>query len=41
MGTEEEGNPEWVTVLAEECKELRESNLQLRQEVGRHLAYGV
>lgn len=34
MGTEDEGNPEWVNVLAEECKELRESNLQLRQEVG-------
>ena len=41
MGAEEEGNPEWVTVLAEECKELRESNFQLRQEVGRHRAYGV
>ena len=41
MGTEDEGNPEWVNVLAEECKELRESNLQLRQEVGRHLAHEV
>ena len=41
MGAEEEGNPEWVNVLAEECKELRESNLQLRQEVGGHSTPGV
>ena len=41
MGAEEEGNPEWVNVLAEECKELRESNLQLWQEVGGHIAPGV
>ena len=25
-------NPEWVRVLTEECKELRESNFQLRLE---------
>ena len=41
MGAEEEGNPEWVNVLAEECKELRESNLQLWQEVGGRIAPGV
>ena len=41
MGAEEEGNPKWVNVLAEECKELRESNLQLWQEVGGHIAPGV
>ena len=29
----EGGNQEWVHVLTEECRELRESNLQLRQEV--------
>ena len=25
-------NPDWVQVLSEECKELRESNLQLQEE---------
>lgn len=25
-------NPDWVQVLTEECRELRESNLQLQEE---------
>ena len=38
----EGGNPEWVHVLTEECRELRESNLQLRQEVEEYVcAVGV